>query len=359
MALLRITHNTRLLSLRTCAGLFALSVAVGTLGYHLLEGYAPTEALYMSVITLSTVGFGEVRPLSTAGRLFTSGYVIANLAITALFITQLTQQLVEGGLGARLRKRIMAREISGLRGHVIVCGAGRYGAEVVEQLYDTEETVVLVERDREHVEPVASAHPELLYVLGDATDDGTLERAGVARAKALIATLGNDSDNAFAVLTARALSGGLVIIAKIERPESRAKMLRVGADHVVQVEQIGGFFMSALVRQPSAVEFFRSLAGGPSAEVGFVEVDQTQLPGPLRDSSLREMDLRRRTGVSVVALREGDGSYAVNPDADRTLSPGTSLIALGDREQLRRLRALLLPADGTPARGATVGDKKK
>ena len=359
MALIRITHNTKLLSLRTCALLFALSVATGTLGYHLIEGYGIGDALYMSVITLSTVGFGEVRPLSTAGRLFTSGYVIANLAITALFVTQLTQQLVEGGLGARLRRRIMTKEIAGLEGHVIVCGAGRYGAEVVEQLRDTEETVVLVERDPEHIEPVASQHPELLYVLGDATDDGVLGRAGVSRAKALIATLGNDSDNAFAVLTARELSAGLVIIAKTEKPESRSKMMRVGADHVVQVEQIGGFFMSALVRQPSAVEFFRSLAGGPTAEVGFLEVAQAQLPVDLRDSSLREMNLRQRTGVSVVALREGDGSYAVNPDADRTLSTDTSLIALGDRDQLRRLRALLLAVDGEAPRDSTMGGKKK
>ena len=342
MSLFRLTYHTRLLSLRTCALLFALSLVVGVLGYGLIEGYDWGEAFYMAVITLSTVGYGEVRPLSAAGRIFTSAYVIANLGITALFVTQLTQNLMEGGYGGRLRKLMMKREIGSLAGHVIVCGAGRYGREIVEQLDGTDETVVLVERDPERIALVAEEHPELLYVEADATSDEGLRRAGVTRAKALICTLGNDSDNAFAALTARQLGSGLVIIAKTERPDSRSKMMRAGADHVVQVEQIGGFFMSALVRQPSAVEFFTSLAGGPTADIGFEEIAQSRLPAELRDSSLREMDLRRRTGVSVVALRERDGSYEVNPDANRTLSESTSLIALGDREQLERLRGLLL-----------------
>ena len=340
---LRLRHDTRLLSLRTCALLFVLSLAVGSAGYHLIEGYGYGEAFYMSVITLSTVGYGEVRALSDAGRIFTSAYVIANLAITALFITQLTQALMEGGFGARLRRYMIKREIAGLEGHVIVCGAGRYGREILDQLDDTEETVVLVERDPQRIALVAETQPRLLYVEADASADAGLERAGVRRAKALIATLGDDSDNAFCVLTARQLSAGLVIIAKTERSDSRAKMMRAGADHVVQVEQIGGFFMSALVRQPSAVEFFTSLAGGPTADIGFEEVAQDRLPEALRDSNLREMDLRRRTGVSVVALRMGDGSYEVNPDAARTLSEDTSLIALGDREQLARLREILVP----------------
>lgn len=343
MGVFRIDHNTRLLSLRSCALLFALSLAAGVAGYRLIEGYDLSEAFYMSVITLSTVGYGELRPLSEPGRWFTSAYVIANLAITALFITQLTQSLMEGGYGGRLKISIMNREIARLGGHVIVCGAGRYGREIVDQLEDTEETVVLVERDPERIALVAAAHPNLLYVEADASTDAGLYGAGVTRAKALIATLGDDSDNAFAVITARQLSADLVIIAKTERPDSRPKMVRAGADHIVQVEQIGGFFMSALVRQPSAVEFFTSLADGPTADIGFAEVAHDRLPEALRDSSLRDMDLRRRTGVSVVALRMGDGSYEVNPDATRTLSKETSLIALGDRKQLKRLDALLLP----------------
>ena len=347
----RVTHNTKLLSLRTCGALFLLSLAVGTASFRLIEGWGFADALYMSVITLSTVGFGEVRPLSDAGRLFTSGFVIVNLGITALFITQLTQHLVDGDFGTRLRKRIMNKEIDRLTGHTIVCGAGRYGREVIEHLIETDEDVVLVERDAENVEPIAEAYPELLYVIADATTDGGLAATGVSRARALIATLGNDSDNAFAALTARQLAPAIVIIAKTERPDSRAKMMRAGADHAVQVEQIGGFFMSALVRQPSAVEFFTSLAGGPTADIGFEEVAQERLPERLRDLSLREMDLRRLTGVSVVALRDAAGGYEVNPDAERRLGAKTSIIALGDRGQLERLRQLL------PA--ATASDTKK
>ncbi len=350
---LKLTHNTKLISLRACAVLFVLSLTVGTVSYMRIEGFDLGESLYMSVITISTVGFGEVRPLSSAGRLFTSFFVIANLAITALFISQLTQRLADGGIVSQLRKRIMHKEIDNTAGHVIVCGAGRYGREIIEQLMVTEETVVLVERSEDRIDLIATAHPELLYVQGDATTDEGLERAGVTRAKAMIVTLGNDSDNAFAVLTARQLRSGkvglspkLVIIARTYNPESRSKMLKVGADHVVQPEQIGSFFMSTLVRKPSAVEFFTTLAGGPAADVGFEEISQERLPVEMRESSLREMDLRRKTGINVVALRYADGHYEVNPDSARTLRGGTSMIALGDREQLARLEELLGTKEG-------------
>ena len=338
---LRLTHDTKLLSLRACAALFALSLLVGTLSFMYIEGWVWGEAFYMAVITIATVGFTEVHPLSGAGRAFTSGYVIVNLAITALFITQLTQRLSDGGLLAQLRFRIMVKEIERVRDHIIVCGIGRYGREIVNQLVAAGEDVVVVERDGEHIRAFVHEHPELLYVEGDATAEDDLQRAGLGRAKAVIVTLGNDSDNAFAVLTARQLSPEIAIIARTYQPESRQKMLRVGADHAVQPEQIGGFFMSALVRKPSAVEFFTSLATGPAADIGFEEVSQERLPARLRACSLQEMDLRRLTGVSVIALRYADGHYEVNPDATRTLDGGTSMIALGDRDQLARLRDLL------------------
>ena len=339
---LRLSHRTGVLSLRTCAYLFAASLIAGVVGYVAIEGYDLGEAVYMSVITLSTVGFAEVRPLSAAGRAFTSAYVIANLAITALFVSQLTQHLRAGGLLTQLRLRLMQNEIDALSGHVIVCGAGRYGSQVVEQLAGTSEDVVLIERSEQAIARVAEALPELLYVRADATTDEALAAAGVARAKSLIATLGDDSDNAFAVLSARELAPpGLTVIARVYQSASRSKLMRVGADHVIEPEQIGGFYMATLVRKPSAVEFFTSLADGPMADVGFEEVAHATLPAGLQGSSLRQMDLRRLTGVSVVAVRHADGHYEVNPDPDTVMRDGSSFIALGDGGQLARLRDLL------------------
>lgn len=342
MRLPRLSHRAGALSLETCAYLFLGSLAVGMLGYMLIEDYDFGEALYMSVITISTVGFSEVRPLSTAGRVFTSAFVMANLAITALFISQLTQHLREGGLLSHLRTRLMHNDIADLSGHVVVCGAGRYGRQVVEQLAGTSEDIVLIERDPEAIARVVELVPDLLYVEGDATADESLAAAGVARAKSFIATLGDDSDNAFAVLSARELApAGLTVIARAYESASRSKLIRVGADHVIEPEQIGGFYMATLVRKPSAVEFFTSLADGPMAEVGFEEVTHEALPGELRGCSLRQMDLRRRTGVSVVALRHADGHYEVNPNPENVLRDGSSFIALGDGAQLGRLKELL------------------
>ncbi len=342
---MRLSHNTQLFSLRTVAYLFTLTLVVGTTGYMLIEGYTLGEALYMAVITISTVGFSEVRPLSTGGRIFTSGFVIVNLGITALFLSQLTQHLLEGGLLSSLRQRLMDKEIKTLRGHVIVCGGGRYGREIIDQLADSDEEVLLIERDRQDIEELLDRFPDLLFVEGDATADTVLEEAQVARAKSIIVVLGDDSANAFCVLSARELAPKLTIIARITVAENRSKLLRIGADYVVQPEQIGSFFMATLVRKPSAVEFFTSLASGPDAAAGFEEVTQDRLPDELRGLSIRDMDLRRRTGVSVVALRYEDGHYEVNPNPTRVLLTKTSLIALGDGEQLGRLRELLLDGD--------------
>lgn len=344
---LKIGHNTTILTLRMCAYLLLLSTVVGTVGYMLIEDYSFGNALYMTVITISTVGFGEVRPLSVAGRFFTSGFVIANLAITAIFVSALTQQLRDGGIIYKLRHYLMNKEIANLENHVIVCGAGRYGREIIDQLEDSEEQIILIERDQSHIDQLTEHHPNLLYIVADATNDEALLQAGILKAKSLIVTLGDDSDNAFTVLSARQLcterkvSKPLNIIARVYRPESRAKLKRVGADHVIQPEQIGSFYMATLVRKPSAVEFFTSLATGASAAVGFEEILYDKLPKSLQGKSLLDMDLRRKTGVSVVAMRYPDGHYEVNPDPTSKLDLGTSLIALGDADQLGKLARLI------------------
>jgi len=327
--------------------MLTLSMLVGTIGYMLIEDYSFGDALYMAIITISTVGFGEIRPLSALGRFFTSGFVIVNLGITAIFVSTLTQHLKEGGITYKLRQYLMEKEISNLVNHVIVCGSGRYGREIIDQLEDSEEQVVLIERDQSHIDQITEVHPTLLYIVADATDDEALLQAGILEAKSLIVTLGDDSDNAFTVLSARQLCTGrdntkpsLNIIARVYKAESRAKLKRVGADHVIQPEQIGSFYMATLVKKPSAVEFFTSLANGASASVGFEEIPYKKLPESLREKSLLDMDLRRKTGVSVVAMRYPDGHYEVNPDPTSKLNKGTSLIALGDATQLAKLATL-------------------
>jgi len=331
-----------------CVYLLSASLVVGTIGYMLIENYSFGNALYMTVITISTVGFGEVSPLSPLGRFFTSGFVIANLAITAIFVSTLTQHLRDGGIVYKLRHYLMEKEISTLENHVIVCGAGRYGREIIEQLEGSEEQLILIERNKDHIEQLTERHPELLFIHADATTDETLIQAGILKAKSLIVTLGDDSDNAFTVLSARQLCTArsnslqpLNIIARVYKAESRAKLKRVGADHIIQPEQIGSFYMATLVRKPSAVEFFTSLASGASAEVGFEEIPFAKLPSTLQEKSLRDMDLRKKTGVSVVAMRYPDGHYEVNPDPTSKLIKGTSLIALGDSEQLAKLSRLI------------------
>ena len=337
-----IHHNSTILTIKSGLILISGSLLIGALGYILIEDYTAMEAFYMAIITISTVGFSEVRPLSDTGRLFTSLYVMLNLGITALFISQLTQYLSEGGIIQRLRKNIMEQHIARLQDHTILCGAGRYGREILEQLEDSKEEVLVIEKDMDMIRIAIDRHPDLLYIHADATFDEILIKAGIEKAKSIIVTLNQDSDIAFVVLSARQLAPGIKIIARVYEPESKAKLQRVGADHVIQPEQIGSYFMAALVRKPAMVELFTSIGNKESSPIGFEEIPYPRLPDHLKKRSLKEMNLRSLTGASVVALRHSDGRFEVNPDPEGILPSDSSLIALGSQAQIDALRALLI-----------------
>lgn len=314
-----------------------LLFGIGTAGYVLIEDWSIVDAYYMTVIALTTVGFGEVRPLSDAGRLFTSMLVLVGVGSVAYGFSTLVELLFAASLVGELRRRRAMREIRGLKNHVIVCGYGRVGHSAVFSLRDSKRDVVLIERDPQKVETaVAEGIP---VVEGDATRDEVLQQAGIDRAWGLIVCTGSDSLNLFIVLSARALAKDLFIIARSTDAETEQKMKLAGANRVVSPYRIGGRHMANIVVRPHVTDFFDVVTLDGGVEV-WVEELVIADDSPLVGQTVGKSDIRRRTGAQLVAVLRQRGGGTVMPDASTLLESGDEIIVLGTREQLAALEAL-------------------
>lgn len=314
-----------------------LLFAVGTVGYMLIEGWGFVDAFYMTTISLTTVGFGEVRPLSALGRMFTVFLLLAGVSTVAYGLTTAVELLVAGDFVKQLRRVRMDREIGRMRSHVIVCGYGRVGKSAAASLKDSKRDVVIIESDVARTEE--AMHDGFTIVEGDATRDEVLRDAGIDRAWGVIVTSGNDSVNLFIVLSARSMNADLYIVARSVDVENEPKMRRAGADRVVSPYQIGGKHMANIIVRPHVTDFFDvvTLDGGIELWVEEVGISASSV---LVGKTVGDADVRRRTGVTLVALLRHTGGAAVMPDASTRLEAGDNLIVLGTREQLAALEEL-------------------
>ena len=321
------------------AGLLALLV-YGTAGYMLLERYSFIDALFMTVITVSTVGFEEVHRLNPAGEGFTIS-VIAFGVIDFLYTFGVLVELLSSGEWQRHRRaRRVQRRLDDLRDHVIVCGYGRTGRQAVFELTQSQQSFVVIEWNPDGLASVEQ--DRVLNVLGDASNDEVLERAGIRRARALISAVDSDERNVYIVLTARTLRPDLYIVARSSHPDSAEKLRRAGADRVVSPYTLSGRRMAALAMQPAVVDTFDLLVGGADTSMRVEELVVGAVGGKGRTAA--EL---RRSGAVLLALRSGDGALRVGPGDEETLRPDDIVVAMGTRDQLTALAATLGPG---PAR---------
>ena len=312
-----------------------------TIGLVLLESYTVIDAFYMAVITISTVGFGEVEPLSEGGRLFMAVMIIINIGVVAYALAAFSYYIIEGKIFELMERNYMQARVDGLKGHTIICGFGRYGREVARHLQEQGQQFVVIEENQEKFDLPEFEGTEILFVDGDATHDEVLVEAGINRAVGLITSLNDDSDNLFIVLSAKELNPGLRIISSAHSKRSRQKLMRAGASNVILPEQIGGFYMATLISKPGAVEFFSYVTNELDSDIGFEEVRYDQLPQKMRGKSIQNMNLRENAGVNVIGHRYGEGKYDVNPEPSATLQPGESFITVGSQPQILALREYL------------------
>jgi voltage-gated potassium channel len=314
-----------------------LLTLIGAEGYRLIEGWPWLDGLYMVIITLSTVGYGEVHDLSTLGRIWTILVLVSGVILVGYTAARTIEFFTEGTFHGYRRSRRMQKQIDRMTDHFIVCGWGRVGRQVTEDLLRSNHPIVVVEKDDPDGTLLASGIP---FVQGNAEQESVLAQAGIERAAVLIACVDGDTQNVFITLTARQMNAGLRIIARASEPEAARKLQLVGAERVVSPYVASGRRMSHLALRPQAVDFFDTLSD-PLEDIG-VEMHEVSIEpnSPVAGRSLKEIDLRRSTGVIVVALRQ-HGQIQLNPDPDAVIGAGSSLLALGTRKQCGALEEFL------------------
>jgi len=321
---------TTLRRLRLAVTLVIAVFLVGTIGY-LSFGLTLVEAMYQTVTTISTVGFREIGEFSTAEQLFTMVIIVTGVGTALYTFTLGVQVVVEGQLGDLVGRRRMDKRIAHMRDHVVVCGWGRVGRAVADDLARSGKVVVVVDSDSERLRQLE--HPT---VIGDATLDATLRAAGIEHASALVAALTGDAENLFVTLSGRSINPGLFIVARAREEESVPKLARAGADRVVNPQELGAARMASFIVRPHIAEFVDVVMHERSLEFRMQEFEVTD-DSPIAGKSLREADLRQRANVLVLALRHVDGTFSTNPDPDTVIEPKQVIIAVGIGDDLSRL----------------------
>jgi voltage-gated potassium channel len=331
--------NPALRKLVVAVALLALVYVAGVAGYMMIEGWSFQDASFMTVITVATVGYGEVQRLDEPGRWFTVGLILVGMGVILYGVSSLTAFIVEGELRDLLRRSKMTKQMERLQGHYIICGGGRVGLCILEELVKVGHHVVLVDTDASHLAMVADRGPSVLTLQGDATSDAVLESAGIRRAKGLLAALHADKDNLFVVLSARALNPDLRIVAQADEESARDKLVRAGADSVVFPHSIGGMRMASEMVRPNVVDFLDQMLREKNSTL---RVDEARIGegSSLSGKTIRQADLGGATGAVLLALRHPDRRFEFNPAPDRPLEAGDTLVVIGDLAQLASLRAL-------------------
>ncbi|MEI7903975.1 MAG: potassium channel protein [Candidatus Firestonebacteria bacterium] len=328
MELMRLTKKFS----RLILALFCV-FAAGVLGYMIIEGWNFLDSIYMTVITLATVGYGETQPLHSSGRIFTIFLILGGMTVVSYGVLTLTSLIAEGELQRLLRRGKMDKEISKLKDHFIVCGVGELGRHIVEELKNTKRQFVIIDRDAEKVKRLAGE--DVLYIEGDATQDATLQQAGVERAGGVYCCLKDDKENLFAVLTARELNPKTRIITKCIEDESEQKFYRAGADKTISTIRIGGLRMASEMMRPTVASFL-DLMLRDKKNIRFEEV-LIRADSKVAGKTLAETGLHDKTGAMVVAMKDCKGEYIYNPKGSTLVPAESVLIVLGDVDQVRAL----------------------
>jgi voltage-gated potassium channel len=318
----------------TAIALLASVIVGGTVGYVLIEGWSPWDAFYMTVITVTTVGYKEVHDLSWAGQAFTVVLLLGGVGTALYTFTFLATAIVEGGLPKRLQRRRLSHMLDTIHDHFIVCGYGRIGAIVTDQFRRQSIRFVVVERDA--VRAHAALDLGMLVVSADATREDVLKQAGIDRARGLIAALGTDAENVYTVLSARVLNPSLFIVGRAEGEDSVVKMERAGASRVISPYQIGAMQMAQTALRPTVVDFVALATNVENFELSMEEIT-IGATSPLAGQTIIGANLRQRFGVVVVAIQREADRMEFNPEPDAAMRAGDKLVVLGRPESLKSL----------------------
>jgi len=325
-------------SLHIRYALFALAAAVvfGTIGFHFVEGWSLADSLYVTVQTLTTVGYGDLPPRSSTGRLFAVVVMLIGAGGVALAVSTIVQSVVKWELVSTFGQRRLTKKMSKLRDHYIICGSGRVGSHLIRDLAAANESFVVIESDQQRAAEFSQRDVNVL--VADATLEESLRDVGVEHARGLAACLPNDADNVYVVLTARDLNPSLRIVARAAEEQAEAKLLRAGANHVVAPTIIGGHRMAVALTKPAVSEFMDSITANELG-LGFEQVE-VGAASSLVGQELRSTPISAELDVVIISIRRHDGQIIFNPAGNATIENGDILIAIGQVESLTRLNEM-------------------
>ncbi len=309
--------------------------AVGTIGYILIEGWNFRDSLFMTVITLTTVGYGEVHDLTPAGEVFTIFLLIIGVGIFLYLLATMARLILEGELRDVIGRRRLEKRIHELKNHYIICGYGRMGRTIVRELLTERKKYIIIEKSTAKI-PENTEH---VFLQGDATNDDVLKLAGIERAKGLVSVLPTDAENLFVVLSARELNPKLLIVTRASEEASEIKILRAGADRVVSPYHTGGLKIAHMILKPAVVDFIEFATKSGNLEIQMEEVVLKPDSG-LVESKLEDTGIGKDLGIIIAAIKKPDGSMQFNPTSKTVLHAGDTLIALGEISKLRHLEEL-------------------
>lgn len=319
----------------------AVLILTGTLAFRYIAGWSVREALWMTVITVTAVGYEEVRPMTPTAELIASVMLVGGLTMMGLWFALLTSAIVEMDLGEAFRIRRTMNRIEELKNHVVVCGAGRTGRQVIREMIESGTPYLVVERSSERADALRKEFPEILVLEADATKDESLVSARIGTARGLVACLSQDTDNLFVCLSARDLQPNLNIVARAYDEQTMQKLYIAGADHVVSPNLTGGMRMAAMLLRPEVVSFLDVVTRGDGLTLRLEEV-RIHSGSPLAGQTLAEARIPQKTGLIVIAIRHLDprgneGPWSYNPGPQEKIRIGDVMIVLGNSEQITRL----------------------
>lgn len=310
---------------------------IGVLGYRFIASYTWVEAVYMTIITVTTVGFSEVKPLDQNAQIFTIFLIVSSVFIFGFAISVISEYILSRNSLELLKKKKVKHTINSLKDHVVVCGYGRNGQQAAQKLRAYKKPFVVIEKNKDVIE---SHEDEVLFVEGDVNEDEVLLEAGIERAQYFVAALPDDALNLFVVLSARQMNKKLFIISRASQATSVKKLQFAGANKVIMPDKIGGDHMASLVVMPDLITFMDQLSIEGESTTNLEEVEIADFNETASCQSIRDLDLRRKTGCTIIGYISPDGRYIINPEPELELEPKGKVIVLGRPEQIQRLNQM-------------------
>lgn len=319
---------------------------VGVSGYMLIEKWRFIDAIYMTVITVSTVGFKEALDLSEAGKIFTIFLIILSFISVAMIFSMLTNSILGGEYKQYLKFLRMERKINAMHNHTIICGFGRVGKQVVEDLSAKGKSLIVLDIQFTEQHTNEFQNSGILFIEGDATDEKTFENLRMDEAESVISCLPKDADNVYVTLITREISKKIKIISRASHQQAVSKLKSAGANHVIIPDAIGGSHMASLITNPDVIEFMDLIRLEGSEGNNIEAIDFENLPANFHYAKLGEIDVKSKTGVTIIGFKSASGEYIINPDSDLEIKPNSTLFVLGNSSQIKRMNDLCQISEG-------------